>query len=484
MKQKLTLFTLFILLYLSISAQFITVTGTLYHPNASLQTLLISQIIRNPVDNSFNHLYEFIPDKKLAFKSKVFLEEPGLYWLNYGGKATKIFLSPGDSINIIYSKLAKVDTIITAGGYETSKTKLVLGGNNIQQLTFFDSLEKKTGNFVGKDYNIDFSSDGWEMKYKDSIKLTYENRVNYLKKYSTDYHLSKEFLEVAKIEIDANYLSALIAAVYHEEKTKFPADYFEEIDNENFTWNKYKKSNTYSAMVYTYISHYLNWENIGIGTKEENLLSIYNGITIHLKDDSIRNFHLTYLMSTTLEKHPDNYEEYLEKYKRDCSNKNYVTEIVKAYDTYMAKYNNVKFSDHIINQTIFKSSSGQFITLKQLLAKHKPLLLDFWASWCGPCLMEMPISQMFAKKYKGKIEFAFISIDKNDSDWNKASTNLIGNQFLLKNERKSEFAKFLKLTYVPRYVLINADGKIVVFKGVQPTNPIAFEKMLNDNIKQ
>ena len=65
-------------------------------------------------------------------------------------------------------------------------------GNNIQQLTFFDSLETKTGNFVGKAYHIDFSSEGWEMKYKDSIKSTFNNRIDYLNKYSTDYYLCKE----------------------------------------------------------------------------------------------------------------------------------------------------------------------------------------------------------------------------------------------------------------------------------------------------
>ncbi|MEO8768472.1 MAG: TlpA disulfide reductase family protein [Ferruginibacter sp.] len=485
MKKKIVLILFTVLSRVVTDAQNLVITGNLYPPKVPSQTLLISEQIRNPIDNSFSHIYEYIPGKNLSFNAKIYLPSPALYWLNYGGKAKKVFLSPNDSINIVYIKTNNVDTIITADGFETSNTRLILSGNNVQQFTFFDSLENKTGNFVGKRYNVDFTSPGWENIYKDSIKLTYDNRMAYLEKYAGNYHLSNEFINTARIEIKATYLSALIAAVYHEEKTKFPTGYFDEIDKENFTWDKYKISNSYATAVYTYVTHYLNWENIGIGTKEQSLSSIYDGIVTNLKNDSVRNFHLTYLMSTTLDKHPDNYEEYLDKYKQDCSNKTYVAGIEQAYDAYMARYNNAAFSAQLLAKTLFKSVDGKLITLKELLAKHKPLLIDFWASWCGPCLMEMPLSENFETSYKDKIDFAYVSIDASEEAWHKAlsKNNLPGNHYLLLNERKSDFAKFIKLNYVPRFVLINSVGKIIVFNGAQPTNTAAFEKMLNTNFK-
>ncbi len=46
-------------------------------------------------------------------------------------------------------------------------------------------------------------------------------------------------------------------------------------------------------------------------------------------------------------------------------------------------------------------------------SKEKPVLVDFWASWCSPCLTIAPILEKFSEEYKDKIHFVKANVDEN-----------------------------------------------------------------------
>ncbi|AKG91155.1 thioredoxin [Geoglobus ahangari] len=48
-----------------------------------------------------------------------------------------------------------------------------------------------------------------------------------------------------------------------------------------------------------------------------------------------------------------------------------------------------------------------------VLAKHKNIVVDFWAEWCMPCRMIAPIVEQLAKEYAGKVVFAKLNTDEN-----------------------------------------------------------------------
>ncbi|WP_154648000.1 TlpA family protein disulfide reductase [Pedobacter arcticus] len=67
---------------------------------------------------------------------------------------------------------------------------------------------------------------------------------------------------------------------------------------------------------------------------------------------------------------------------------------------------------------VFKDGNGNTVSLSEL--KGKVVFLNFWATWCPPCIAEMPSINELKKRYKGKEEIVFLMVDA-DSNYEKST---------------------------------------------------------------
>ncbi len=106
--------------------------------------------------------------------------------------------------------------------------------------------------------------------------------------------------------------------------------------------------------------------------------------------------------------------------------------------------------------------------------KGKYVYIDVWATWCIPCIYEMPFMAEVEKEYEGKnIHFIGLSIDrqKDEDKWRKmiVEKDLQGIQLLADNEIDSKFIRDYYIQGIPRFILLDPEGNIVRYDAPRPS---------------
>ena len=113
------------------------------------------------------------------------------------------------------------------------------------------------------------------------------------------------------------------------------------------------------------------------------------------------------------------------------------------------------------------SSGGKEVSLSQY--KGNVVMINFWASWCGPCRQEMPLLESIYKKYN-KMGFTMIGVnvepDSNAAnEWLKATPV----SFPILYDRDSKVSKLYDVSGMPSTVIIDRSGKLrVLHRGYKP----------------
>ncbi|MEE3999626.1 TlpA disulfide reductase family protein [Tenacibaculum sp. FZY0031] len=139
-----------------------------------------------------------------------------------------------------------------------------------------------------------------------------------------------------------------------------------------------------------------------------------------------------------------------------------------------SKENPGKFSREAL-EDVFISSEGNETPFNKILKKHKgkKILIDIWASWCPDCLKSIPEVQNIQGEYK-EAAYVFLSLDRNTRDWKNAIMRLKikGDHYFMQSGWEGKFGKFLDLNWIPRFLVIDENGKIMVFDATKASDKL------------
>ncbi len=123
----------------------------------------------------------------------------------------------------------------------------------------------------------------------------------------------------------------------------------------------------------------------------------------------------------------------------------------------------IKIGERFPNAKV-KDNAGEIKQLSDYVGKGKYVLIDFWASWCGPCRNEMPNVKAAYEKYASKgFEVISISIDKKQKAWRTAIEELGMNWTQVLNV---DAADVYGIYAIPKTFLVDPEG-IVVAKDLR-----------------
>ncbi|MBO4642000.1 MAG: TlpA family protein disulfide reductase [Bacteroidaceae bacterium] len=123
-----------------------------------------------------------------------------------------------------------------------------------------------------------------------------------------------------------------------------------------------------------------------------------------------------------------------------------------------------KYPGAQVTELVMQDPEGKEVHLTDWVGKGKYVLVDFWASWCGPCRAEMPNVKALYEKYKDKgFEIVGVSFDQTKAAWMKGITDL-----QLPWPQMSDLkgwgcaaAKEYSIHSIPATILFSPDGKVI-----------------------
>jgi len=128
-----------------------------------------------------------------------------------------------------------------------------------------------------------------------------------------------------------------------------------------------------------------------------------------------------------------------------------------------------EFSKEALSETLLATDGSQ-VAFQDILKKYegKTVVIEMWASWCGDCVKAMPkIKELQANN--PDVAYVFISMDKTADKWKIGidKHELKGDHFMANDQMEGVFAKAIDLDWIPRYIIIDKTGKIVLYRAIE-----------------
>jgi thiol-disulfide isomerase/thioredoxin len=302
-----------------------------------------------------------------------------------------------------------------------------------------------------------------ELRYSNPALFNVEIGKLQAKLDSLNTILYKQLDDIA-INNKGTFISK-VANMFVTYDTTTVAGYFKK---EEFSDEEYSRGDMLSNKIFSFVQRYY--------PQGDYKVAAYQVLSKCEKSNSNKEIAYITLIKAFYQNDMDYARVITEQYGREFPNSNYAKFYLSAVPKGMPKVGDIP------PEIKYKDINGKDISLSSF--KGKVVLLDFWASWCGPCRKENPSVVSAYNKYKDKGFTVFsVSLDSNKDQWVAAiaKDGLVWPNHL--SELKgwnSEIAKNYGVRGIPAAFLLDKTGKIVAtnLRGMELEQ--ALEKLFNE----
>ena len=137
----------------------------------------------------------------------------------------------------------------------------------------------------------------------------------------------------------------------------------------------------------------------------------------------------------------------------------------KRIKDYLDKYARLEVGAPFIDFTL-KTAEGEEVNLETVINSNRVVLVDFWASWCGPCRGENPFVKAAYEKYHADgFEIIGVSVDQDEEAWQKAVAD-DGMTWIQVRDVDNAASKDYMIQYIPSNFLYDGNG-VMIAKGLR-----------------
>lgn len=392
----------------------------------------------------------------------VSLTEGTFYTLQIDFCTTEIYLTPGATLKMTVLPGEK-------GVFNLWHLNFDVAGDNAEINRYLSSRQFEK--MEDKDYLL--AEDAYLKKLEDVADAN--------KKIIEAFKLSPEFIKKEQFRTRYELLEAVTRypvqhfwkngnetfVLYKNEDTPIVKKYLTEqfIDNEKAWQDKaYRKYVTSAIGVLALIDFDRDWD-ITMQRRLDVLTKYFK--TPVILEDMIQHMALTYVEGTE----GDSLKVLSEPYKQYVKRTDYHAQLDKA----RAKWRNFQQGAKVESaEASYVDMEGKAVSLANLKGKY--VYIDIWASWCGPCRAEIPFLKELEKKMEGKnICFVSISLDARKNDWAKMVEKQGLKGFQWYGGPNAPIAVDYNITGIPRFLLLDRDGKMLDSNMRRPSDPAIFD---------
>lgn len=359
---------------------------------------------------------------------------------------------------------------------KTDKLSIVI--DSLNNMTF---TSKYPGNYIFYDslkaiYNLPVLRSTPDLNLLISIRQkTFHDNLQLLEDFQRKHKTSPDFDEYIKSEVYFLNYQNVYAPIFNKklQGASIPDDYFSEVNQAYIFTNSAFNSRAYQDFIQKFVEFYADTSGTKAGLQK--LVSIIDFIDSKFDTPHQEWLKIGFLKSYSRRIKPQEtvaFYEIVDKVEASLSDAGY-KRLCKKIMSFINRYP-VSIPDEVLNYKLLTTSNNE-ISLQQILDanKGKVIYVDFWATWCGPCVEMLPYSKKLKSIPTGKdIKVVYISLDYTADAWQKGlkKYELLAEQnFLLsKVGEPSLIEKYFNVDSIPRYLIIDKEGKLINANAPRP----------------